>query len=103
VVIFEGVLILPFLVKLFAWALILRKLKKAIKNFTISALSLSHSNKGIKHSEDFDKKKFKREYLDRIIDNVDFFHEQSCVHFIFINSYVWILFFINSRLTIINW
>jgi hypothetical protein len=34
---------------------------------------LSHSNKGIKHSEDFDKKKFKREYLGRIIDNVDFF------------------------------
>jgi hypothetical protein len=31
---------------------------------------LSNSNKGIKHSEEFDKKKFKREYLGRIIDNV---------------------------------
>jgi hypothetical protein len=57
----------------------------------------------VSHIEDFDKKKFKREYLDRIIDNFDFFHELSCVHFIFINSHVWILFFINSRLTIINW
>ena len=87
-----------FLVKLFEWALILRKLKKAKFSFI-----LSHSNKGIKHSEDVDKKKFKREYLGRIIDNVDFFHEQSCVHFIFTNSHVWILFFINSRLTIITW
>jgi hypothetical protein len=52
---------------------------------------------------EFDKKKFKREYLGRIIDNVDFFHEQSCIHLIFINSHVRILFFINSRFTIINW
>ena len=46
---------------------------------------LSRSNKGIKHSEDFEKKKFKHEYLGRIIDNVDFFfHEQSYyVDFIF--------------------
>jgi hypothetical protein len=55
-------------------------LKKA-KIYDFSFI-LSHSNKGIKHSEDFDKKKFKREYLGRIIDNVDFFHEQ----------YVYILF-----------
>ena len=55
--------------------------------------------KGIKHSEDFDEKKIKRKYLGRVIDDVDFFHEQSCAHFIFINSHVWILFFINSRLT----
>ena len=42
--------------------------------------------------------------LGRIIDNVDFvFHEQSRVHFIFINSHVSILVFINSRLTISNW
>jgi hypothetical protein len=40
--------------------------KSKIKNFTISAVS--HSNKGIKHSEDFDKKKFKREYMGCIID-----------------------------------
>jgi hypothetical protein len=33
---------------------------------------LSHSNKGIKQAEDFDKK-LKREYLGRIIDNADFF------------------------------
>ena len=32
-VIFEGVLILRFLVKLFAWTLILRKLKKAKLKF----------------------------------------------------------------------
>ena len=47
------------------------------------------------------KKKLKREYLGRIIDNVAFFQELSCVHFIFINSHVRILFFINSRLTIL--
>jgi hypothetical protein len=37
------------------------------------------------------KERFKHEYLGRILDNVDFFHEQSCVHFIFINSqfYCW--------------
>ena len=64
-------LILRFLVKLFEWALILRKLKKAKFSFI-----LSHSNKGIKHSEDFDKKKIKREYLGRIIDNVDFFQRK---------------------------
>jgi hypothetical protein len=34
---------------------------------------LSHSNKGIKHSEGFDKKQFKREYLGRIIDNVSYY------------------------------
>ena len=56
----------------------------------------------MKHSEDFEKK-YKREYLVPIIDNGDFYHEQSCVHFIFMNSHVWILFFINSYLTIINW
>jgi hypothetical protein len=60
--------------------LILQKLKKA-------KLKIVHSNKGIKHSEDFDKKKFKHEYLGRI----------------FMNSHVWILFFINSHLTIISW
>ena len=91
-VIFEGVLILRFLVKLFVWALILRKLKKAKLKFYVFSFILSNSNKGIKHSEDFDKKKCKREYLGRIIDNVDFFHEQSRVHFIFINSHVWIFF-----------
>jgi hypothetical protein len=37
------------------WALILRQLKKA-KIYDFSFI-LSHSNKGIKHSEDFDKKK----------------------------------------------
>jgi hypothetical protein len=41
------------------------------------------SNKSIKHSEDFDKKKIKREYLDRIIDNV----KKK-----FMNSHVYILF-----------
>ena len=77
-------------------------MKKAKLKFYDFSFILSHSNKGIKHSEDFDKNKFKREYLGRIIDNVDyFFHEQSCVHFIFINSHAWILFFINSRLIII--
>jgi hypothetical protein len=40
-----------------------------LHGFLIEKL-LSHSNKGIKHSEDFDKKKFKREYMGRIIDNV---------------------------------
>jgi hypothetical protein len=58
VVIFEGVLILRFLVKLFAWALILRKLKKQNKNFTISNLG-------------------------RIIDNVDFFFMNSHVYILF--------------------
>ena len=86
-IIFEGVLILRFLVKL------LRKLKKAKLKFYDFSFILSHSNKGIKHSEDFDKKKIKREYLGRIIDNVDFFsrtvmctfyfHQQPCVNFIF--------------------
>jgi hypothetical protein len=48
--------------------------RKSLTNFIFSFI-LSHSNKGIKHCEDFDKKKFKREYLGRIIDNVDFFSE----------------------------
>ena len=68
-VIFEGLLILRFSVKFYDFSFI-----------------LSHSNKGIKHYAEFDKKKFKREYLGRIIDNVDFFHEQSCVHFINMGS-----------------
>jgi hypothetical protein len=59
-------------------------------------LPINNSQATVDDSEDFDKKKFKREYLGRIIDNVDFFHEQSCVHFIFINSHVWILFFIRK-------
>jgi hypothetical protein len=46
VVIFEGVLILRFSVKFYDFSFI-----------------LSHSNKGIKHYAEFDKKKFKREYL----------------------------------------
>jgi len=75
----------------------LRKLKKAKLNILRFQLSLKSFNKGIKHSEDLERK-IKREYLGHIIDNVDFFHEQSYVHFIFINSHVWILFFINSHL-----
>jgi hypothetical protein len=51
VVILEGVLILFFLVKLFAWALILRKLKKAEKKIYDFSFILSHSDKGIYHFE----------------------------------------------------
>ena len=77
--------------------------KSKIINFTISALSLAIQIKASNILEILIKK-IKREYPGRIIDNVDFFfHEQSHAHFIFINSHVWILFFINSRLTIFNW
>jgi hypothetical protein len=43
------------------------------EKFYVFSFILSHSNKGIKHSEDFDKKKIKREYLGRIIDNVSYY------------------------------
>ena len=74
-VIFEGVLILRFLVKL------LRKLKKAklkILRFQLylkPAIQIKASN----ILKILIKKKFKCEYLGRIIDNVDFL----CVDFIF--------------------
>ena len=63
---FRRVLILPFLVN-FA-----QNWKKQNYKFCDFSFILSHSNKGIKHSGDFDKK-IKREYLGRITDNVDFF------------------------------
>jgi hypothetical protein len=44
--------------------------KKQNKKIYDFSFILSHSNKGIKHSEDFEKKNKKREYLGRIIDNV---------------------------------
>jgi len=52
VVIFAGVNV-AFFVKL----LILRKLKKAKLKFYDFSVILSHSNKDIKHSEDFEEKK----------------------------------------------
>jgi hypothetical protein len=55
--------------------------KQNYKFYDVSFI-LSHSNKGIKHSGDFDKK-IKREYLGRIIDNVDFFFMNSHVHILF--------------------
>jgi hypothetical protein len=79
VVIFEGVLIWCFFNQTVRMGSNFAKIEKA-------KLKTVHSNKGIKHSEDFDKQKFKGEYLGRI----------------FMNSHVWILFF-NSHLTIINW
>jgi hypothetical protein len=48
------------------------KIGKSKNKFYDFSFILSHSNKGIKHSGDFDNK-IKREYLGRIIDNVDFF------------------------------
>jgi hypothetical protein len=50
--------------------------KKQNYKFYNFSFILSHSNKGIKHSGDFDKK-IKREYLGRIIDNVDFCFNHS--------------------------
>jgi hypothetical protein len=72
VVIFEGVLILRFLVKLFAWNFANIWKKQNYKFYDFSFI-LSHLNKGMQHSEVFDKKIFKREYLGRIIDNVSYY------------------------------